>query len=78
MGFHVEAYHGSVRKQLRQASKFYLFDVGVARAIGQWLNVPLVPGTSYYGELFENLVVAEFQARSSYEALPWEMGLTAL
>jgi len=50
MGFHVEAYHGSVRKQLRQASKFYLFDVGMA----------------------------EFQARSSYEALPWEMGLTAL
>lgn len=72
MGFHVDAYHGSVRKQLRQAPKFYLFDVGVARAMAQWLNVPPVPGTSYYGELFENMVVAEFQARSAYEALDWQ------
>ena len=72
MGFHLDAYHGSVRKQLRQAPKFYLFDVGVARAMAHLLNMVPEPGTSYYGDLFENLVVAEFQARSSYEALDWQ------
>ena len=72
MGFHLDAYHGSVRKQLRQAPKFYLFDVGVARAMAHLLNVVPTPGTSYYGDLFENLVVAEVLARSSYEALDWQ------
>ena len=72
MGFHLDAYHGSVRKQLRQAPKVYLFDVGVARAMAHLLNMVPEPGTSYYGDLFENLVVAEFQARSSYEALDWQ------
>ena len=73
MGFHLDAYHSSVRKQLRQAPKFYLFDLGVARAMGQLLNVPPTPGSSYYGELFEQLVVAEIHARSSYEALDWQL-----
>lgn len=72
MGFFVEAFHGSVRKQLRQAPKFYLFDAGVARALGHCLNVPPQPGTSYYGELFENLVVAELYARNAYESLDWQ------
>jgi len=72
MGFHVDAYHGSVRKQLREAPKFYLFDVGVARALARHLNVPPVPGTSYYGELFENMVVAELHAHSSYGDLDWQ------
>ena len=77
MGFHLDAYHGSVRKQLRQAPKFYLFDAGVARAMAHLLNVVPTPGTSYYGDLFENLVVAEFQARSSYEALDWQCSYLA-
>lgn len=73
MGFHVDAYHGSVRKQLREAPKFYLFDGGVARALGRFLNVPPQPGTSYFGDLFESLVVTELHARSSYENLDWQL-----
>jgi predicted AAA+ superfamily ATPase len=68
----VEGFHGSIRKQLRQAPKFYLFDPGVARAMGHQLNVPPVPGTSYYGDLFENLVMAELFSRNAYESLDWQ------
>jgi len=71
LGFHVDGYHSSVRKQLRQAPKFYLFDPGVARAMGHLLTVPPLPGTSYYGELFEALVVTELYARNAYESLDW-------
>ena len=73
LGCHVDAFHTSVRKQLRQAPKFYLFDTGVARAMGHLLNVPLNPGTSYYGELFEQLVIAELFARNAYSQLDWRL-----
>lgn len=73
LGFHVDGYHPSVRKQLRQAPKFYLFDTGVARAMGRLLRVPHMPGTSYFGELFENHVVSELFARGAYEQLDWQL-----
>lgn len=73
LGFHVEAYHPSVRRQLRQAPKFYLFDTGVARAMGHLLQVSAHPGTSYYGELFEQRVVQEIHARNAYEQLDWRL-----
>jgi predicted AAA+ superfamily ATPase len=72
MGFFVPGHHSSVRKQLRQAPKFYLFDPGIARAMGHMLNVQPRPGTSYFGDLFEHLVVAELYARNAYESLDWQ------
>lgn len=71
LGFHVDAFDSSVRKQLRQAPKFYLFDLGATRAMAHLLNVPPTPGSSYYGELFEQLVVCELRARNAYEQLDW-------
>jgi predicted AAA+ superfamily ATPase len=71
LGFHLDAFSSSVRKQLRQAPKFYLFDPGATRAMAHLLNVPPTPGTSYYGEVFEQLVVCECQARNAYEQLDW-------
>ncbi len=50
----------------------FLIDPGVARAMGHLLNVPPQPGTSYFGDLFEHLVVAELYARSAYEQLDWQ------
>ena len=41
-------------------------------AMGRLLNVPAHPGTSYYGDLLENLVVAELYARNAYERLDWQ------
>ena len=73
LGFHLDGFSTSVRKQLRQAPKFYLFDGGAARAMGHLLTVPPVPGTSYYGDLFEQLVIRELHARSEYEQLDWRL-----
>lgn len=33
VGFHVDGFHTSVRKRLRQAPKFFFFDSGVARSL---------------------------------------------
>jgi uncharacterized protein len=71
LGFHVDGFSTSVRKQLREAPKFYLFDLGATRAMAHLLNVPPEPGTSYYGELFEQFVICELHARSSYGQLDW-------
>lgn len=71
LGFHVDGFHSSVRKQLRQSPKFYLFDTGVVRALSRMLQVPPHPGTSYFGDLFENLVVAAAFARNAYEQADW-------
>jgi predicted AAA+ superfamily ATPase len=67
VGFHLDAYHSSVRKQLRQAPKFYFFDVGVTRALAQMLRVAPAEQTSYFGDLFEQFVVCELNARNQYE-----------
>jgi predicted AAA+ superfamily ATPase len=66
LGFHVDAYHSSVRKRLRLAPKFYFVDNGIARSLARMLNVIPEPSTSYYGELFESFVVAALYARNSY------------
>ena len=67
LGFHIDAYHSSVRKRLRQAPKFYFFDNGVARALARMLSVEPKAGTNYFGDLFEQLVINEFVRLNSYE-----------
>jgi predicted AAA+ superfamily ATPase len=60
LGFHLPAYHSSIRKRLRKSPKFYLFDPGVARALRKRINAPLLkPGTSEYGRAFEHWVILE-------------------
>lgn len=73
VGFYLDAYHSSVRKQLRQAPKFYFFDTGVTRALAHMLNVTPAPRTSYYGDLFEQFVITELRSRSHYENLDYQM-----
>ena len=59
LGFRLEAYHQSVRKQQRMAPKFFLFDLGIKRALEKSLESPLVHGTSAYGEIFEHFIILE-------------------
>lgn len=49
----------SFRKKLIKSPKFYFFDTGVSRAAARILSVRLVPGTSVYGETFEQFVVTQ-------------------
>ena len=73
IGFHLDAYHTSVRKQLRQAPKFYFFDVGVTRALAHMLRVTPAEQTSYFGDLFEQYIVCELNARNQYEQLDYRL-----
>ena len=66
VGFHLDAFHNSARKQLRKAPKFYFFDIGVTRALGQLLSVFPEESTSYFGDLFEQFVICDMRARCTY------------
>jgi predicted AAA+ superfamily ATPase len=59
LGFRLEAFHLSVRKQQRMSPKFFLFDLGVQRALEDRLDEPLQPHSGPYGRLFESHVVLE-------------------
>ena len=66
IGFFLPAYHRSIRKQERQGSKFYLFDLGVMRAFSRELDIPLKPGTYAFGRAFEHFVIQEIYRLCSY------------
>jgi predicted AAA+ superfamily ATPase len=57
----------SFRKKLIKSPKFFLFDLGVTRAMARQLTVPLVSSTSYYGEVFEHFIFNEMRALFSYQ-----------
>lgn len=59
LGFFLEPFHSSFRKRLAKKAKFYFIDIGIARALSRTLTLSIQPGTSFYGELFEQFIVAE-------------------
>ncbi|MBI1860928.1 MAG: ATP-binding protein [Deltaproteobacteria bacterium] len=56
----------SIKKQLLQAPRFYLFDCGVLNAINGELRTELKSNGFRYGKLFENLVVQELFRANDY------------
>lgn len=66
MGFFLPPFHQSVRKRQRANPKFYLFDLGVKRALEGTLTVGLKENTYGYGKAFEHLVIAEVWRLNSY------------
>ncbi len=59
IGFFLEPYDKSVRRRQLQRPKFYLFDTGIFRQLTQMSDSKLVPGSSEYGKLFEQLIICE-------------------
>lgn len=76
LGFFLPAYGGSVRKQLRTAPKFYLFDNGVKRAVEGTIDFPVAHGSFEYGILFEQLVIVEIMRLLAYKEI--ELGFSYL
>lgn len=72
LGFFLEPFNRSVRKVQKQSPKFYIFDMGVKRALQRMLNVPLLPQTSDYGEAFESWFVNECLRLNHYYELDYE------
>lgn len=60
LGFRLPGFKRSIRKQQSIHPKFYLFDLGVRRALIRGLQSPVMERTSLFGECFESFVVSEF------------------
>lgn len=59
LGFELMPFHLSIRKRQSQKSKFYLFDLGVKKALDLTLNTHLQEGTSAFGHAFEHFFILE-------------------
>ncbi|MFN8789827.1 MAG: ATP-binding protein [Bdellovibrionales bacterium] len=66
LGFMLNAFHESWRKQIVQAPKFYFFDTGVVRALSRRLQLGLAPSSYEYGDLFEQYVICECFRMNEY------------
>jgi predicted AAA+ superfamily ATPase len=73
IGFQLPPFERSLRKQIRQAPKFYLIDPGLKRGLERTTAVPLLPQTSAFGDAFEHWVVLEFLKLASYRANDWKL-----
>jgi len=62
----IEPFHESIRKRQRTAPKFYLFDIGVQRALMGSLGEHPTPRSYSFGRLFEHFIVCELIRRNSY------------
>jgi predicted AAA+ superfamily ATPase len=67
LGFYLPSYNRSIRKQQKQAKRFYFFDPGIVRVLAGRIDIPLVPKTFEYGQLFETFIVNEVQRLLTYE-----------
>ena len=73
VGFHLPAYHRSIRKQQRANPKFYYFDIGVKRSLERTLEVPLRSGTYEFGKAFEHFVITQILHLARYRFPDWRM-----
>ncbi len=73
IGWLLPSFSKSIRKQQRQAPKFYFFDNGVRRALDRTVVAPLRPSTYEYGKCFENFVINEIQRLSSYKGKAYSL-----
>jgi len=69
IGSFLEAYQGSFRKRLSKQPKFYLFDLGVTRALAFLTDVKLEKKSNAYGNAFEHFIILECMRLSSYARL---------
>lgn len=71
IGFFLHSFHRSVRKQQREAPKFYFFDPGIVRALRGTLRIELLPQTYAFGEAFEHLVILECLRMNEYKRMDY-------
>jgi predicted AAA+ superfamily ATPase len=73
VGYLLYPHHSSLRKSLVQSPKFYLFDLGVQRALARTMESRLTPRTSAFGEAFESFIVLEIQRHNAYSRSPFRL-----
>lgn len=66
IGTIIPAYSNSTRKSVKLQPKFYLFDLGIKRAMEGSLSSLISPRTSAYGSAFEHFCILEILKLNSY------------
>ena len=66
LGFSLNAYNTSIRKQLILSPKFFFIDPGIKRALDNTLKVPLVPKTFAYRKSFEHFIITQIYFLNHY------------
>jgi len=64
LGFQLPAFRKTIKRKAISRSKFYLFDVGVARHLSG--NENIAPKTTAFGKAFEHFIITEVRAYLSY------------
>ncbi|MBI2346453.1 MAG: ATP-binding protein [Deltaproteobacteria bacterium] len=64
MGYRLEPWRRKKKRRLIETAKFYLFDVGVVRALKQMIRIQ--PRTEEFGRAFEQFILGELRAYLSY------------
>lgn len=72
IGNFLPSFHYSIRKRQRSSPKFYLFDIGVKRALEGKLNLELSPKSFEYGILFEHFIINEVIRLNQYFRLDYK------
>ncbi len=65
-GFFLPAYSQSARKQQQKAPKFFLFDLGLKKALEGSAAFPAKPGSYGFGRAFEHFILLECRALNHY------------
>jgi predicted AAA+ superfamily ATPase len=65
LGFFLPPFSRSLRKQQIKSSKFYMFDIGIQRALENMLTVPPTSG-QMIGPLFEQFIILELHRLNDY------------
>ena len=66
LGFQLPAYSKSLRKQQLNSQKFYLFDIGIKRALSKTLSLAPTTG-QIIGPLFEQFIICEAHRLNHYK-----------
>jgi predicted AAA+ superfamily ATPase len=71
IGIRLPVYHRSIRKRQRSNPKFYLFDLGVKKALERTLQQEIYPKTYAFGKAFEHFVIVEIHRLNDYFRKDW-------
>jgi predicted AAA+ superfamily ATPase len=73
IGFRLPSFHKSIRKRQMSHPKFYLFDLGVRRALMGQVNLELETRSYSYGITFEHFIIQEIIKINSYQNRDWQL-----
>ncbi len=78
LGFSLQPYDKSVRKAQGKTPKFYLFDMGILRALQRSVDQPMDENHFAFGLYFEHFIIQELMRRSEYAGFDFKYSFLRL